>query len=135
MNSLKVEPLTTATPKANTDTKVAAPKFLRSSSKLRVFAGKRLVKRKDRLRIHNRISSANKRPGRGETLRKKFRRSLKMSKLQGELNDYTYIPEEDMISKLKYFYEPYNPVKGFRKYMYLVDAGTSEVKNSEELWE
>lgn len=60
----------------------------------------------------------------------------KVSIIQSELNNYSYLPKEDTIAKLKYYYGPYNQVKGFRKYMDLPKGfECTENKNSNELWE
>lgn len=60
----------------------------------------------------------------------------RLSTLLRELNDYSYIPHDSMISKLKFFYGPYNQVKGFRKFMDLPKSPfDSGIKSSEELWE
>ena len=70
--------------------------------------------------------------------RKKFQRkdSSWSSFIQKNLNDYTYVPSEETIAKLKYYYGPYNQVKGFRKFMDLPKSATAnDLKDSKELWE
>ena len=61
---------------------------------------------------------------------------FKRSQILQSLNDYSYVPDEDIIAKLKYYYGPYNQVKGFRKYMDLPKGyGANDLKESKELWE
>ena len=60
----------------------------------------------------------------------------KWSSLIRELNEYSYIPSNSTISKLKFFYGPYNQVKGFRKYMDLPKSPLeSDIKDKDQLWE
>jgi hypothetical protein len=54
------------------------------------------------------------------------------SSLIQELENYDYLPNPKTITKLKYYFEPYNQIKGFRKYMQLSGESRDEDK---DLWE
>ena len=52
-----------------------------------------------------------------------------------DLSEYSYLPKDDTITKLKFYDGPYNQVKGFRKYMDLPKGfDWNELKSSNELW-